>query len=302
MRTSGKFIALTSAVLLGSTALAGCGGGGGNQAGPGAGESSGVKADQSLAAKVPAAVKKDGVISVGSDASYAPSEFLATDNKTVQGFDVDLFNAVAAKLGLKANFQNAKFDSIIPGVASGKYEVGVSSFTVNAEREQQVNMVSYYSAGTQWFTQKGNPNKVDPNNACGKAIAVQTNTVQAEDISARSKKCTQSGKPAIKIDSYQGQDQATAAIVSGKDAAGLADSPVGAYAVKQTGGKLELLGDIYDSAPYGYAVPKDETEFAQAIGAAVDELIKDGTYTQILKKWGVEQGGVSKAEVNPQAS
>lgn len=302
MRTSGKFVALTSAVLLGSTVLAGCGGGGGNQAGGGGGETPGVKADKTLAAKVPASVKKDGVISVGSDASYAPSEFLAADNKTVQGFDVDLFNAVASKLGLKANFQNAKFDSIIPGVASGKYEVGVSSFTVNADREKQVNMVSYYSAGTQWFTQKGNPNKVDPNNACGKSIAVQTNTVQADDIQARSKKCTQAGKPAITIDSYQGQDQATAAIVNGKDAAGLADSPVGAYAVKQTNGKLELLGDIYDSAPYGYAVPKNETEFAQAIGAAVDELIKDGTYTQILKKWGVEQGGVSKAEVNPQAS
>ncbi len=304
MRTSGKFIAVTSALLLGSAALAGCGGGGGggNAGGPSGGTSSSVKADSTLAAKVPDAVKKDGVISVGSDASYAPSEFLASDNKTVQGFDVDLFDAVAAKLGLKANFQNAKFDSIIPGVASGKYEVGVSSFTVNADREQQVNMVSYYSAGTQWFTQKGNPNNVDPNNACGKAIAVQTNTVQAEDISTRSKKCTQAGKPAIKIDSYQGQDQATAAIVSGKDAAGLADSPVGAYAVKQTNGKLQLLGDIYDSAPYGYAVPKDQNDLAQAIAGAVDALIQDGTYNDILKKWGVDQGGISKAEVNPKAS
>ncbi len=303
MRRSAKFLAVTSAVLLGSSAIAGCGGGGGTTTGtsgnPSAGNTATVKADSSLAAQVPASVKKDGVISVGSDASYAPSEFLATDNKTVKGFDVDLFQAVAQKLGLKANFQNAKFDSIIPGVASGKYEVGVSSFTVNSEREQQVNMVSYFSAGTQWFTKKGNPQNVQPDNACGKSIAVQTNTVQADDLKQRSKKCTQAGKPAIKIDSYQGQDQATAAIVSGKDAAGLADSPVGAYAVQQTNGQLELLGSIYDSAPYGYAIPKDQTQFAQAIATAVDQLIKDGTYGDILKKWGVDQGAVSKAEVNP---
>jgi len=290
-----RFLAASGAFALGSSLLAGCGGG----STPSSDTSSSVTMDSALAAKVPAAVKKDGVILVGSDASYAPSEFLATDNKTVQGFDVDLFDAVAAKLGLKAKFQNAKFDSIIPGVTSGKYEMGVSSFTINADREKQVNMVSYYSAGTQWFTKKGNPENVDPNNACGKPIAVQTNTVQNEDLAARSKKCTDAGKPAIKIDSYQGQDQATAAIVSGKDAAGLADSPVGAYAVKQTGGQLELLGDIYASAPYGYVLPKSDTAFAEAIASATDALIKDGTYTKILTKWGVQQGGITKAQVNP---
>ncbi len=303
MRPVLKYLAASSIAVLSTSLVAACGGGSSSpSAGGSASASASVKADSALAAKVPASVKQDGVISVGSDATYAPSEFLATDNKTVVGFDVDLFNAVAAKLGLKAQFQNAKFDSIIPGVVSGKYELGVSSFTINAEREKQVNMVSYFSAGTQWFTRKGNPDKVDPNNACGLAIAVQTNTVQFDDLTARSKKCTAAGKPAIKIDSYQGQDTATAAIASGKDAAGLADSPVGAYAVKQTHGQLQLLGAIYDSAPYGYAVPKAQTQFAQAIASAVDSLIKDGTYVKILQKWGVQQGAVTKAEVNPSAS
>lgn len=290
------FVAVSSAVLLGGSLLSACGSSSGDKT-----ATSDVSADTSLSAKVPDAVKKDGAILVGSDASYAPSEFLKSDNKTVQGFDVDLFDAVAAKLGLKAKFENAKFDSIIPGVTSGKYEVGVSSFTINPDRMKQATMVSYYSAGTQWFTTKGNPDKVDPDNACGMTIAVQTNTVQVDDLNARSKKCTDAGKPAIKSDSYQGQDQATAAIVSGKDVAGLADSPVGAYAVKQTNGKLELLGDIYDSAPYGYVVPSDQTDFADAISSAVNALIKDGTYTEILKKWGVDQGAITTSEVNPSA-
>ncbi len=294
----------TAALLAGGVLLAGCGGSTGTPESSASSVQSAasVMVDKALASRVPGPLASKGVIVVGSDASYAPSEFLATDNSTVQGFDVDLFDAVAAKLGLETKFENAKFDSIIPGVNSGKYDIGVSSFTVNADRMKQDNMVSYYSAGTQWFTKKGNPDKVNPDAACGKKIAVQTNTVQVDDLATRSKKCTNAGKPAIKVDSYQGQDQATAAVVSGKDAAGLADSPVGAYAVKQTGGQLQLLGSIYDSAPYGYVLPKDETAFAKAVSLAVDALIKDGTYVKILKKWGVDQGAVTSSEVNPAVS
>ena len=256
--------------------------------------------DEALAAKVPAAVKSDGKILVGIDSTYPPNEYLDTDGKTVIGWDVDLFNAVAAKLGLKADFKPAKFPDIIPGISSGKYEIGVSSFTINDERKQQVNMVSYFNAGTQWGTKKGNPTGIQPDNACGKKVAVQTNTVQdTEDLPKRDKACTGAGNPAISVDRYQRQDQATAAVVSGKDDAMLADSPVLAYAVKQTNGQLELLGDIYDAAPYGYVVDKDQTEFAQAVADAVKALISDGTYKTILEKWGVQGGAIDNPAVNP---
>ncbi|MEU8261394.1 ABC transporter substrate-binding protein [Micromonospora sp. NPDC048999] len=258
-----------------------------------------ASADTDLAAKVPDAIKADGVIKVGTDSTYAPAEFLDNDGQTVIGFDVELFNAVAQKLGLKAEYESAPFDAILPGIASGKYEVGVSSFTINAERLKAVNMVSYFSAGTQWATKKGNPGGVDADNACGKKVAVQVGTVQVDDITARSKKCTDAGKPAITIDQYQAQSDATAAVVSGKDDAMLADSPVGAYAVKQSGGELELLGDIYESAPYGYAVNKDQQAFAEVLKEAVQAVISDGTYKAALAKWGVEGGAISSSELNP---
>jgi polar amino acid transport system substrate-binding protein len=291
--------ALTAAALL----LVACGGGSSDSSDDSAAGSStplpSVSADDSLAAQVPAAVKDDGVITVGSDTTYAPSEFLAEDGETVIGFDVDLFTLVAKKLGLDAEFQTAPFDSIIAGVGSGKYEAGVSSFTINPEREAQATMVSYYSAGTQWSTKKGNPNEVDPDNACGLRIAVQKATVQVDDITARSEACTAAGDPAITIDQYDAQSDATAAVVSGKDDAGLADSPVMAYAVEQTKGQLELLGDIYDAAPYGYVVAKDQTEFAQAIADAVTSLIDDGSYQEVLANWGVEAGAIDDPTVNP---
>ncbi|WP_433529101.1 ABC transporter substrate-binding protein [Micromonospora sp. CA-263727] len=266
---------------------------------PGAGPSVTADADSALAAKVPDAIKADGVIKVGTDATYAPAEFLDTDGQTVIGFDIELFNAVAQKLGLKAEYEAAPFDAILPGVDSGKYEIGVSSFTINAERMQTVNMVSYFSAGTQWATKAGNPNQVDPDNACGKKIAVQTSTVQADDITARSKKCTDGGKPAIAIDQYQSQADATAAVVSGKNDAMLADSPVGAYAVQQSNGQLEVLGDIYESAPYGYVVKKDQTAFAEVLTEAVQAVIADGSYEAALKKWGVEGGAITTSALNP---
>lgn len=268
---------------------------------PGAGGSAAasVSSDTALADKVPAAVKADGKITVGTDSTYAPSEFLDTDGKTVVGFDVDLFNAVAGKLGLKAEYQSAKFDDIIPGVQSGKYEIGVSSFTINDERKKQALMVSYFSAGTQWAAKKGAT--IDPDDACGKKVAVQTGTVQeTDDLPGRQKKCKDAGKPEIKVDSYQAQSDATAAVVSGKDDAMLADSPVCAYAVKQTSGQLALLGQIYDSAPYGYVVKNDQQALAEAIRDAVKALIADGTYKTILAKWGVDAGALSTdPAVNP---
>jgi polar amino acid transport system substrate-binding protein len=302
-RRTAVVAALASLTVL----AAGCGGGSSDSSasGSGSGGSTGaapsVAADPALAAKVPASIKADGTILVGSDTTYAPSEFLAADGTTIQGFDVDLFGLVAQKLGLKAKFQTAAFDSIIAGVDSQKYEVGVSSFTVNADREATVNMVSYFSAGTQWSTKKGNPKKVDPDNACGKRIAVQKATVQVDDITARTKKCTDAGKPAITVDQYDAQSDATAAVVSGKDDAGLADSPVTAYAVKQTNGQLELLGGVYDAAPYGYVVKKDQTDFAQAIASAVKALIDDGSYQKVLEKWGVQAGAMTDPAVNPSA-
>ncbi|MBB3085278.1 ABC transporter substrate-binding protein [Geodermatophilus sabuli] len=288
--------------------LAGCGDDSGGDAGSGGGGGDAaasseplpsVEADDALAALVPADVAEDGALTVGSDTTYAPNEFVAEDGETIVGFDVDLFTLVAQKLGLEAQFQTAPFDSIIAGVGSGRYEVGVSSFTINPERLQQANMVSYYSAGTQWATKAGNPEGVDPDNACGLTIAVQKATVQVEDITARSEACEAAGEEPITINQYDGQDQATAAVVSGAAVAGLADSPIMAYAVQQTNGQLELLGDIYDSAPYGYVVPQDQAEFAQALADAVRALIEDGTYTEVLERWGVEDGAIDDPTVNP---
>ena len=254
--------------------------------------------DAELAAMVPADIKSTGKLTFGTDASYAPMEFLASDGSTIEGVDVDLGKAIASKLGLTGEFTNSNFDAIIVGVQKGKFNSAMSSLTINPDRVKQVDMISYFSAGTSWATQKGNPKGVDPANPCGKTVAVQKATVQVDDITARSKACTDAGKPAINIEQFNLQTDASSAVVTTKADAMLADSPVVSYAITQTG-KLEQVGDIYDSAPYGIIVPKGQTEYAKAIQGAVDGIIKDGTYKAILDKWNVANGAITASEINP---
>jgi polar amino acid transport system substrate-binding protein len=277
--------------------LVACNDGDGNGDGEANGQEPAVAEDPDLAAMVPESISQDGQILAGVDATYAPNEYLAEDGETVVGWTVDLFDAVAAKLGLTVQWQPAPFGAIIPGVQSGEYEAGVSSFTINDERKAETNMVSYYNAGTQWAAQAGTD--VDPDNACGLRVAVQRDTVQVEDITARSEACVEAGEPEIEILQYQGQDLAVASVVSGQNDAMLADSPQTAFAVEQSWGELELVGDIYDAAPYGYVVEQGQTEFADALSAAVQALMDDGTYQSILEEWGVDGGAISESAVNP---
>jgi len=291
-------VSLVIATVVAGLALAGCGS---NSLDNGSTKKATVDTgvDKAAAALVPAAVKSKGTLVVGTDASYAPSEFLGGDGKTIQGFDIDLFTAVAKKLGLKPTFQNASFHTIITGVQGSKYDVGVSSFTVNPDREKQVNMVSYFNAGTQWAAATGNPKNVDPAKPCGLTVAVQKGTVQLEDdLPPKVKACAAQGK-AIRVLVYDKQDAATAAVASGKADAMLADSPVVAYAVKQSSGKLASVGDIYDAAPYGYVVPKDQKELADAIVAALKALETSGDYKKVLDAWGVSAGAINDFAVNP---
>lgn len=258
-----------------------------------------TEADESLAAMVPDDIREAGTVTVGVNAEYPPGEFLDTDGETVVGFNVDLFDAAAGKLGLETQWEPAPFDSIITRVMSGQYDVGVSSFTINQERLEQVNMVSYFTAGTQWFAAEGNPENVDPENACGHRVAVERATVQVEDIEARSEACVEAGEPEIVIEQFQSQELATASVVEGVNDAGLADLPVALYAVQQTNGQLETIGEQYEDAPYGAVVHLDQTEFAEAIAAGYQAIMDDGTYEEILAEWDAEEGAITEAQVNP---
>jgi polar amino acid transport system substrate-binding protein len=257
--------------------------------------SASVSQDTSLTSLVPAKIKTAGKLVVGVNVPYSPNEYKDASGKIV-GFDVDLLDATAKVLGLTTSYEEADFDKIIPAISAGTYDVGMSSFTDTKEREKTVDFATYFSAGILWASQTGKT--VDPDNACGLKVAVQTTTTEdTDDIPTRSKACTTAGKAAIQKIQFDSQDDATNAVVLGKADAMSADSPVTAYAIKQSGGKLQQAGQITEAAPYGWPVAKGST-LGQALQKALQSLIADGTYDQICTKWGVQSGEIKTSQIN----
>jgi polar amino acid transport system substrate-binding protein len=255
--------------------------------------------DAAAAAQVPPAIKSKGTLTVAADASYAPNEFFGPDGHTVMGMDVDLAKALAGTLGLKADVVNAKFDSIILGLTSGKYGLGMSSFTDTKAREKQVNFVTYFSSGSGFYEKaSGGPPVTGLTSICGLKVAVESGTTEQTDAAGQSKKCTASGKPAVTVLVFPDQNGANLALSSGRAQVAMADTPVAAYAVKQASGQFKTVGTPYGTAPYGIAVPKSSGKLDGAILAALKALIANGQYAAILSKWGVQSGALTKPMIN----
>jgi polar amino acid transport system substrate-binding protein len=251
-----------------------------------------------IAAQVPGSVKADGTLTVAADATYAPNEFIGTDGHTVVGLDADLAKALGQVLGLKVNVINATFATIIPGLASGKYDLGISSFTDTKEREKTVDFVTYFVAGTSFYVKSdGGPDIGSLADLCGRTVAVEQGTTQQADAQAQAEKCKSAGKPGVTVQVFNDQNAVNLALSSGRAQVAMADSPVAAYQVKQSNGTFKVTGSPYGTAPYGIAIPKS-TGMADPVLAAVKHLMSEGTYTKILGKWGVQGGAISDPAVN----
>lgn len=245
---------------------------------------------------LPPQIAEAGRIVVGTNVPYAPAEFRAPDG-TLSGFDVDLIHAVAAELGVTAEIREFDFSGIIPALMAGEIDMGMAAMTDTKEREQAVDMVNYFSAGTQWAQRTGTP-AINPYEACGLRVAVQdTTTQQTDELPARSRACVNSGKPALQIMPFFGQDEAFNAVVTSNADAVSADSPVTAYAIKQSYGRLVSAGNMFDVAPYGWPVAKG-SPLAPALQEALQRMIDSGSYTRLLTAWGVERGALQSATIN----
>jgi polar amino acid transport system substrate-binding protein len=254
--------------------------------------------DSKVAALVPAAVKSSGTLSVAADASYAPNEFVGSNGKTVEGMDADLAKALASVMGLKADVKNQTFDSIIPGLAAKKYDLGMSSFTDTLARQKVVNFVTYFSAGTSFYTKaQGGPTVNGLADLCGLKVAVEKGTTQQADATAQSKKCTAAGKKPVSVSVFPDQNGANLALSSGRAQVGMADSPVADYQVKQSNGQFKLTGTPYGTAPYGIAMSKS-SGLAKPVLAAIKQLMSDGDYKKILNRWGIASGAISNPVIN----
>jgi polar amino acid transport system substrate-binding protein len=255
-------------------------------------------ANSAIAAQVPAAIKSKGTLTVAADATYAPNEFIGPDGKTVIGMDADLLQALGAQMGLKVNIVNATFATIIPGLASGKFDVGASSFTDTKEREKTVDFVDYFNAGISFYAEStANPGVNTVSDLCGKTVSVEKGTTEQEEATKQSGVCSKAGKKPVTVLTFNGQTEANLAISSGRAELGMADSPVAAYQVKVANGKFKLIGQTYGTAPYGLAIPKG-SGMTTPILEALKALMANGEYAKILTKWGVQAGAIATPKIN----
>jgi polar amino acid transport system substrate-binding protein len=253
--------------------------------------------DAKIAAEVPAKTRAKGTLVVATAATFPPNEFITPEGHVVLGMDPDLARALAAVMGLQVRIENVRFDTILPGIASGKYDVGMSSITDTEAREEVVDFVTYFSAGTSFYVKAdGGPTIRSLADLCGRTVAVVRGTTQAADAEAQNAACRKAGKPDVEIAVFPDHNVAHVALESSDDAVGMADSPVAAYIVRQSRGQLELTGKPYGMAPYGIALP-NRSGMAKPILAALKKLMADGTYRAILARWGIQSGAVANPAI-----
>jgi polar amino acid transport system substrate-binding protein len=264
-----------------------------------------VAADSALSAQLPANIKADGKLVIAADASYAPNEYTLEDSEEIIGMDVDMGKAIGKVLGVEVEFVNASFDGILAGIQAARYEAGMSSFTDTKEREQTVDFVTYLEAGTSTMVRKCNPKNIKATtDLCGLKVGAENGTTQLDQLSKDGvegsvvKACKDAGKEPPTAQGFPKQTDVNAALQANRIDAYMADSPVVDYAVKKTGDAFEKAGEDTDSAPYGIALPKDAGTMKEAVQAAVQKLIDDGTYKKILDNWGVSDGAITEAKIN----
>lgn len=267
--------------------------------GSGAATASGSASSSEAASLVPSAVRAKGTIVNAMDASYPPYEYFGEDGHTIVGMDPDMLAAIGKELNLKITLVNASFATIIPGLTSGKYDIGMSSFIDTVARQNQLDFVTYTQGASAFYIKAGSSKTFNGlDSLCGAKVAVENGTTQQGQAQDQSKQCTAAGKPAVTVLSFDGQNDANLAVSSGRADLGFADGGLASYIVKQSHGEFAITGSpIEDVAQTGIAIPKG-SGMAKATQAAINAMIKDGTYTQILKKWGTVGEAIPQSQIN----
>lgn len=270
-----------------------------------------VAVDDGARALLPDDIAEAGRVTAATDAPYAPFEmFVEEGSEELTGVDILLGKAIGAKLGIDVEFAQQGFDGIIPALQAGNYDLTISAMTSSVERMDVLTFVDYSASGTGILTRAGNPDDIETYlDLCGKDVAVQTATSQVELVTdVWQAECEAEGLDPISLAEFPSDSDAQLAITAGKAVASLLTKPSAGFVAKTTneGETFMVVEDPtapngYDATLNGIGVLKENEQFAEAIQAALQSLMDDGTYTTILAEFGVEGIGVDAATINAAA-
>jgi polar amino acid transport system substrate-binding protein len=252
---------------------------------------------------------RKGYLTICTDFPYPPQEYY-DENGNPQGVDVELSYEIGNRLGLQVQFVNSVFDTIIAAVTGGKCDIAVSAQFITEARSKQVSMIPYFIAGQSFVGLKGNPSNITSSmDFCGQSVAAESGTSEAEWLQGvgdyegvgLTQLCIADGKEAPTVVITQKDSDALQQLQSGKVIAYSTDTPVAHYYIDQNPDLFEIVGEKVDATPEGISVPCNQedctdaplTEVGQAIKVALDSMIQDGSYLELLTKWNVQDCAIN---------
>ena len=240
---------------------------------------------------------QDGKMIVGSDITYAPNEYYEEGTDTPTGMDVDLANAMADVLGIEVEFQQvADFGGIVGDLKSKRYDIIMSAISITPTREAEIDFIAYFGpVGTGILVQAGNPEGINAiEDLCGRPVAAQQGTYQVTQVEGEDNpdalNATICKDNPIDMQTFPDNPAAVQELTLGRVDAHLSDDPVAAYTADQSeGGLIELAVTGFEAAEYGIGVRKDSAALKAVLEQALETIMANGTYDQILDKWGQTQ-------------
>ena len=260
-------------------------------------------------APVPDTLAQKGHLLICTDFPYPPQEFF-DENGNPQGLDVEIGTEIANRLGLKVQFVNSVFDTIIAAVSSGKCDIVISAQNITVDRQKQVSMIPYFQAGQAFVAVKGNPNNINTAmDLCGKAVAAESGTTEADYLNGTgdyagkglTQQCTAAGKQAPNVVVTQKDSDALQQLQANKVVVYDTDSPVAAYYTVQQPDQFQLVGQVVEPVSEGISVPCGAADctgaplspMGTAVQTALKSMMADGTYLKILTKWNLANSAVT---------
>ncbi|MGV9279858.1 ABC transporter substrate-binding protein [Streptomyces sp. NPDC003730] len=297
--------------LLPVLALAACGSGDTSGTTPAGAQASSAPTDDpvaavhkvdSVAALLPADVREAGTLRVGSSVGFPPGAYYPNgQDKPPAGQDIDIADAVAKVLGAKLERQDASFETILPALGSGKYDVGTGNFGVTTERLKTIDFVTYINDGQGFAVKTGNTSvgkKVtDLTQLCGLTIGTGAGTTFEATLTAQKGVCAKAGKKPYDVKVYAENGATLTALQLGRTDVIMSTINGLRYQAAQPASRTTFLGEFH-RLDVGFAFKKG-SPLTRAFQAAVNELIKDGTYARILKKWGTSASAIDTSRINP---
>jgi polar amino acid transport system substrate-binding protein len=235
-----------------------------------------------------------GTLTVGSDTTYPPQEFIDTTTGQAKGFDIDLITAIAQRMGLQTKIVTTKFDTIVDDEVARRFDVVISALFITPERQKKVDFVPYFKGGESLLVQVGNPLNIKSlADLCGKTAGVQTGTAEQDELKTASDACVKAGKPAISVTVLQDQTAVVQLLANHRVVATYQDTPVTDYYNKLNPGQFTVGGVVVGATTEGILVRKGDSSMFNAIQTAFNQLKADGTYHSIILKWGLDSGEIS---------